>query len=118
MYSYFLHKGTIPPPPPPPIPTPLYKEVDNNLIVTMQIPAIIPTFTGPDVSVVVMHSPSSSMSDCTISVDTQPTNGDATVTIMDLLSCRYARQRITYCLQFITDQCDSATVMESTDQCT
>ena len=55
--------------------------------------------------------------DCEMSVTTQPTNGDQTVTIMDQLSCRYAGQRVTYCLQFTADQCDSFTVMESTDRC-
>ena len=76
-----------------------------------------PTFNGSSVSVSVQRSSPTSV-DCGMSVATQPTNGDATVTIMDQLSCRFAGQRVTYCLQFTTDQCDSLRVMESTDQCT
>ena len=82
----------------------------------MQVPSDSPTFTGVNVSVSVQRSSPMTV-DCGTSVASQPTNGDATVTIMDQLSCRYAGQCVTYCLQFTTDQCDSATVMESTDQC-
>ena len=33
--------------------------------------------------------------------------------MMDTLSCRYAGRRVTYCLQFRTDECQSAVAMES-----
>ena len=82
----------------------------------MQVPANSPTFTEPNVSVSVQRSSPVTV-DCEMSVATQPTNGNATVTIMDQLSCQYAGQRVTYCLQFTTDQCDSARGMERTDQC-
>ena len=55
--------------------------------------------------------------DCETNVAIDPTNNDVSVTVMDQLTCRYAGQTVTYCLQFTTDQCDSDTVMESTDQC-
>ena len=51
--------------------------------------------------------------DCGTNVATE-----TTITVMDEISCRYAGQTVTYCLQFTTEQCDSATVMESTAQCT
>ena len=54
--------------------------------------------------------------DCGINVATQPTGGE-TVTITDQLSCQYAGQRVTYCLQFTANQCSSTIAMESTDQC-
>ena len=45
------------------------------------------------------------------------TSGSSTVTVMETLNCRYAGRRVTYCLQFSTDECQSNTAMESTPQC-
>ena len=50
---------------------------------------------------------------CEESVVNQMTSGSSPVTVMDTLSCRYAGRRVTYCLQFRTDNCQSAVAMES-----
>ena len=55
---------------------------------------------------------------CEDSVVNQMTSGSSTVTVMETLSCRYAGRRVTYCLQFSTDECQSNIVMETTPQCT
>ena len=44
---------------------------------------------------------------CEESVVNQMTSGSSAVTVMDTLSCRYAGRRVTYCLQFRTDECQS-----------
>ena len=56
--------------------------------------------------------------DCGGVVTTPPISDGGTVSTVDQLSCRYAGQSVTYCLQFTADECNSATVMESTGQCT
>ena len=40
------------------------------------------------------------------------TSGSSPVTVMDTLSCRYAGRRVTYCLQFRTDECRSSVATE------
>ena len=50
---------------------------------------------------------------CEESVVNQMTSGSSPVTVMDTLSCRYAGRRVTYCLQFRTDECQSNVVTET-----
>ena len=48
-----------------------------------------------------------------ITVVNQMTSGSSPVTVMDTLSCRYAGRRVTYCLQFRTDECQSNVATET-----
>ena len=50
---------------------------------------------------------------CEESVVNQMTSGSSPVTVMDTLSCRYAGHRVTYCLQFRTDECQSNVATET-----
>ena len=78
-----------------------------------------PTFINSTVSIQ-RSSPDSDS--CEESVVNQMTSGSSPVTVMDTLSCRYAGRRVTYCLQFRTDNCQSSvateTVERKNDPCT
>ena len=52
---------------------------------------------------------------CEESVVNQMTSGSSPVTVMDTLSCRYAGSRVTYCLQFRTDECQSSMATETVE---
>ena len=52
---------------------------------------------------------------CEESVVNQMTSGSSPVIVMDTLSCRYAGHRVTYCLQFRTDECQSNVATETVE---
>ena len=52
---------------------------------------------------------------CEESIVNQMTSGSSPVTVMNTLSCRYAGRRVTYCLQFRTDECQSNVATETVE---
>ena len=52
---------------------------------------------------------------CEESVVNQMTSGSSPAIVMDTLSCRYAGRRVTYCLQFRTDGCQSNVTTETSE---
>ena len=76
------------------------------------------SFQGPSLftsSTVSIQRSSPDSDSCEESVVNQMTSGSSPVTMMDTLSCTYAGHRVTYCLQFRTDECQSAVAIESVE---
>ena len=66
-------------------------------------------------STVSIQSSSPDSDSCEESVVNQMTSGRSPVIVMDTPSCRYAGRRVTYCLQFRTDECQSNVTTETVE---